>query len=331
MQSPARVLARARRALHSPGDMKTDIVLTVPIYATAVAQLDEAYQVHRLWQATHHTRFFAEIRDRVRAIVTGAYPVTAELMDYLPKTEIIATQSVGLDHIDLKAAKARGIRVANTPDVLTDDVADIGMALLLAVARRIVVGDRHVRDGLWLKSGLPLASKVGGATLGILGLGRIGLAIAKRAEAFGMTVVYHGPRGKAELPYRYYADLKAMARDADYLMVSCPGGAETLRLVDADVLAALGPEGVVINIARGSVIDEEAMVRLLIAGKLGGAGLDVFADEPRVPEALFALENVVLQPHVGSATNATRGAMGQLVVDNLKAHFAGKPLLTPVG
>jgi hydroxypyruvate reductase len=310
--------------------MKPDIVLTVPIYASAVAQLENAYEMHRLWQAKHRAPFFAAIRDRVRAIVTGAYPVTAELMDQLPKTEIIATQSVGLDHIDLKAATARGIRVTNTPDVLTDDVADIAMALLLAVARRIVAGDRHVRDGLWLKGGLPLASKVGGAMLGILGLGRIGLAIARRAEAFGMTILYHGPRAKAALPYRYYADLAAMARDADYLMVSCPGGAETRHLVTGEVLAALGPEGVVINIARGSVIDEAAMVRLLVEGKLGGAGLDVFADEPRVPEALFALENVVLQPHVGSATHATRGAMGQLVVDNLKAHFAGKPLLTEV-
>jgi lactate dehydrogenase-like 2-hydroxyacid dehydrogenase len=311
--------------------MKPDIVLTIPIYASAVAQLDDAFTVHRLWQAKHHAAFFAEIGDRARAIVTGAYPVTAELIDALPKTEIIATQSVGLDHIDLKAAQARGIAVTNTPDVLTDDVADLGMALLLAVARRIVVGDRHVRNGLWLKNGLPLASKVGGTTLGILGLGRIGLAIARRAEAFGMTVVYHGPRPKADIPYRYDADLAAMARASDYLMVSCPGGAATRHLVTAEVLAALGPAGVVINVARGSVIDEEAMVKLLVEGKLGGAGLDVFADEPRVPEALFALDNVVLQPHVGSATHATRGAMGQLVVDNLKAHFAGRPLLTPVG
>jgi lactate dehydrogenase-like 2-hydroxyacid dehydrogenase len=310
--------------------MKPDIVLTVPIYATAVAQLDEAFAVHRLWQATHHAPFFAAIRDRVRAIVTGAYPVNAELMDALPRTEIIATQSVGLDHIDLKAAKARGIVVTNTPDVLTDDVADLGMALLLAVARRLVVGDRHVRNGLWLKGGLPLASKVGGATLGILGLGRIGLAIARRAEAFGMTIVYHGPRAKADAPYRYYGDLAAMARESDYLMVSCPGGAQTRHLVNAEVLAALGPEGVVINVARGSVIDEEAMVKLLFEGKLGGAGLDVFADEPRVPEALFALDTVVLQPHVGSATHATRAAMGQLVVDNLTAHFEGRPLLTRV-
>ncbi len=311
--------------------MKPDIVLTVPIYATAVEQLDQNFTVHRLWQAKHRSAFFAEIGDRVRAIATGAYPVDAELMSDLPKTEIIATQSVGVDHIDLAAAKKRGIAVANTPDVLTEDVADIGMSLVLAVARRLVIADRHVRGGAWLKGNLPLASKVGGATMGILGLGRIGLAIAKRAEAFGMTIVYYGPREKPGLPYRRYANLAEMAKAVDYLMVSCPGGAATRNLVNAEVLAALGTKGAVINIARGSVIDEPALVKALQDGKLGGAGLDVFADEPRVPEALFAMENVVLLPHIGSATHATRAAMGQLVVDNLKAHFAGKPLLTQVG
>ncbi len=204
------------------------------------------------------------------------------------------------------------------------------MALVLAVARRLVTGDRYVREGKWLKANLPLTTKVGGASMGILGLGRIGLAIAKRAEAFGMKIVYHGPRAKPGVAYRYYPDLAEMARDVDYLMVSCPGGAETHNLVSAAVLAALGKTGVVINIARGSVIDEAAMVRMLQDGSLGGAGLDVFVEEPRVPEPLFQLENVVLQPHVGSATHATRAAMGQLVVDNLAAHFAGKPLLTRV-
>lgn len=311
--------------------MKPDIVLTVPLYGPTVEQLDAAFNVHRLWQAKHHSAFFNEIRDRVRAIATGGgHRTGADLMDELPKTEIIATMSIGLDHIDLSAAKARGIAVTNTPDVLTDDVADIGMALALAVARRLVVGDRYVRSGAWLKANLPLATKIGGATMGILGLGRIGLAIAKRAEVFGMKIVYHGPRAKAGVPYRYFADLKAMAAESDYLMVSCPGGAETRNLVDAGVLAALGSRGIVINIARGSVIDEPAMVKALQDGSLGGAGLDVFVDEPKVPEALFALDNVVLQPHVGSATHATRAAMGQLVVDNLKAHFAGRPLLTRV-
>lgn len=311
--------------------MKTDIVLVVPIYAGAVEQLDQSYAMHRLWQAKHRSSFLAEIRDRVRAIVTGPGRVDAELMDALPKTEIIATQSVGTDHIDLAAAKARGIVVTNTPDVLTDDVADLAMALVLSVARRIVVGDRFVRDGKWLQGNLPLATKVGGATMGIVGLGRIGQAIAKRAEAFGMKIAYHGPRAKAGVAYRFYPNLAEMAGAVDYLVVSCPGGAGTRNLVNAEVLRALGPKGVVVNISRGSVIEEPAMVEMLRDGRLGGAGLDVFADEPRVPEALLPLENVVLQPHVGSATHATRGAMGQLVIDNLQAHFAGKKLLTPVG
>jgi hydroxypyruvate reductase len=311
--------------------MKPDVVLTNPLYGPTVEQLDSTFTLHRLWQAEDKAGFLAGIKDKARAVATGGgYPITAALMDALPNLKIISTMSIGVDHIDLAAARARGVIVTNTPDVLTDDVADIGIALLLAVARRIVVGDRFVRSGQWLKGNLPLAGRIGGATMGILGLGRIGLAIAKRAEAFGIKVVYHGPRRKADAPYPYFESLTAMAAAVDYLMVSCPGGAATRNLVSAEVLEALGPKGVVINIARGSVIDEPAMVGLLQAGKLGGAGIDVFVEEPKVPEALFAMDNVVLQPHVGSATHATRAAMGQLVVDNLKAFFAGTPLLTPV-
>jgi len=310
--------------------MQPEILLTTPIYATAMEQLDKLFTVHRLWQAKDRAALLAELRDRTRAIATfGGFRVDGALMDALPKTEIVSTMSIGVDHIDLAAAKARGIAVTNTPDVLTDDVADIGMALTLAVARRLIVGDRYVRQGKWPSGAFPLATKIGGATMGILGLGRIGLAVAKRAEAFGMKIVYHGPRAKP-VGYRHYASLTEMARDIDYLVVTCPGGAETRNLVNAEVLAALGKKGAVINIARGSVIDEETMVKMLQDGSLGGAGLDVFRDEPRVPEALLALDNVVLQPHVGSATHATRGAMGQLVVDNLTAHFAGRPLLTRV-
>lgn len=311
--------------------MKPDIVLTIPLYPPSMDQLDAAFTVHRLWQAKDTGAFLAGLGGKARAIATaGAFTVTAEFMDALPKAEIIATMSIGVDHIDLAAAKARGVAVTNTPDVLTEDVADIGIALMLCVARNLVVGDRFVRTGLWLKGNLPLTGKIGGATLGILGLGRIGLAVARRAEAMGMKIVYHGPRRKADVPYPYYPDLTAMAAASDYLMVACPGGAETRNLVNAEVLAALGAKGTVINIARGSVIDELALVKALQNGTLGGAGLDVFADEPRIPEALFALDNVVLQPHVGSATYSTRAAMGQLVVDNIKAHFAGQPLLTRV-
>jgi lactate dehydrogenase-like 2-hydroxyacid dehydrogenase len=200
---------------------------------------------------------------------------------------------------------------------------------MIATLRRISLGDRFVRSGAWLKGGFPLADKIGGKTMGILGYGRIGKAIAKRAQAFGMSIVYHGRHRQEGVEPRYYANLVEMARDCDVLMVICPGGAATRHMVNAEVLKALGPEGTLINAARGSVVDEQALVNALSDGTLGAAGLDVFEFEPKVPEALFAMDNVVLQPHVGSATHDTRTAMGDLTVDNLRAHFAGKPVLTP--
>jgi lactate dehydrogenase-like 2-hydroxyacid dehydrogenase len=204
------------------------------------------------------------------------------------------------------------------------------MALVLASARLVVRGDQFVRAGKWLKGALEYGRKIGGAKLGILGLGRIGAAIGERAEAFKMEIVWHGPRPKPDARWRYVADLVEMAREVDFLVVASPGGTATKHLVSRTVMEALGPEGTLVNIARGSVVDERAMVELLAAKKLGAAALDVFEDEPRVPEALFGMDNVILQPHQGSATHATRAAMGQLVVDNLKAYFAGTKLLTPV-
>jgi lactate dehydrogenase-like 2-hydroxyacid dehydrogenase len=288
--------------------------------------------VHRLWEAPEPMAFLAPIAERIRgfASFTG-YPVRADMIAALPRLEIIATMSVGLDHIDLVAAKARGIAVTHAPDVLTDCVADTGMALVLAVARRIVAADRFVREGRWLKGMFPLATKVSGATMGIVGLGRIGKAVAKRAEGFGMRIVYHGRHRQSDVAYPFSADLIALARESDYLMLTSPGGPATRHLINAAVIDALGPEGAVINIARGSVVDEQALVAALVEGRLGGAGLDVYDNEPRVPEALLKLDNVVLLPHIASATLATRTAMGQLMIDNLKAHFAGKPLITPVG
>jgi lactate dehydrogenase-like 2-hydroxyacid dehydrogenase len=311
--------------------MRPDIVVAPRLYDRVMQGLDAAFTLHHLWQAKDPLAFLAPIKDEIRgfASFTG-YPVRAELINALPRLEIIATMSVGTDHIDLAAAKARGIRVTNAPDVLTDCVADIGMALVLAVARRIVVADRFVRDGRWLKGGFPLATKIGGATIGIVGLGRIGKAVAKRAEAFGMRIAYFGRHRQSDCDYPFFDDLQAMARESDYLMLTCPGGPATRHLVDIAVLEALGPEGVLINIARGTVVDESALIAALRDGKLGAAGLDVYEDEPRVPAALLPLENVVLLPHLASATHATRMAMGQLMIDNLKAHFAAKPLLTPV-
>jgi lactate dehydrogenase-like 2-hydroxyacid dehydrogenase len=308
---------------------KVDVIAASPLYPPIMAVLTATYAVHHLYQAPDRAAFLASVADRVRGIAVFSGRIDAGLMAALPRLEIVASMTIGLDHVDLEAAKARGIRVTNTPDVLTDDVADLAIGLMIAAARRLVLADRYVRDGNWLKGPMPLQNKLGGAKLGVLGMGRIGQAIARRAGAMNMVVVYHNPRPKPQLPYRYYPDLVTMATDVDYLVVACPGGAATRRLVDARVIEALGSKGTLINIARGSVVDQSALVTALAERKLAGAGLDVFEDEPRVPEGLMRLDNVVLTPHLGSATHATRLAMGQLMLDNLAAQFAGKPLLTP--
>ncbi len=248
----------------------------------------------------------------------------------MPRVEIIACFGIGVDAIDLAAARTRGIRVTNTPDVVTDDTADIALSLILAVERRVAEGDRFVRRGGWPQGELGFGRSLGGRRLGVIGLGRIGRAIAARAAAFGMAIAYTGPRAKPDSPHRFVADLIELARWSDILVVACPGGEATRNLVGKPVLEALGPAGTLINIARGSIVDQAALVEALEAGAIGGAGLDVFANEPNVPSALTRLENVVLMPHTGSATHETRAAMGELMIDNLLAHFAGRPLLTPV-
>ena len=312
--------------------MKNVEILSVgPFYAPSFESMVRDFTVHKLWQAKDQAAFLAEVGGRIRGIqTTGGHGADAKLMDALPKLEIISCFGVGVDAVDLDAARQRGLIVTNTPDVLNECVADLAMGLTVATLRRISLGDRYVRAGSWLKSALPLAQKVGGKTMGILGYGRIGKAIAKRAEAFGMRIVYHGRHEQAGLAHKYYASLTEMARDCDVLMVICPGGAATHHIVNAEVLKALGPEGTLINVARGSVVDEQALVKALADGSLGAAGLDVFESEPKVPEALFGMDQVLLQPHVGSATHETRKAMGDLTVDNLRAHFSGKPVLTPV-
>jgi lactate dehydrogenase-like 2-hydroxyacid dehydrogenase len=254
-----------------------------------------------------------------------------DLIEALPALEIIGVFGVGVDAVDLATARARGVRVTNTPDVLTEGVAELALALLLAVARRIPFNDRFVRAGRWPKEGDPaLASSLAGRRLGTVGLGRIGRRVAELAEAFGMVICYTGPRCKDDVAWRYYDDLVELAREVDCLMVTCKGGPETAGLIGREVIEAVGPEGWLINISRGSVVDEPALVDALVSGRLGAAGLDVFASEPRVPDALLRLDNVVFQPHQGSASEETRAAMGRLVLDNLEAHFAGRPLLTPV-
>jgi lactate dehydrogenase-like 2-hydroxyacid dehydrogenase len=310
--------------------MRPAIAVVNSLPSVTLEVLETIFPLYHLWQANDSTTYLAEVQDKITGLAAfGATPITSDLMDALARLSIIATMGAGVDHIDLEAARVRSIRVTHAPDVLTEDVADIGIGLLLCSARHLVAGDRFVRNGRWLTGAMPLAKRIAGSSLGILGLGRIGRAVARRAKALGMRIAYHSLRRKSDVRYRYY-DLTAMARDVDFLMITCPGSAPTRQLVNAQVLKALGSKGVVINIARGSVIDESALVRALQQGTIGGAALDVFADEPRVSEALFTLDNVVLQPHVGSATHETRAAMDQLMIDNLRAHFAGKPLLTPI-
>ncbi|MFG1402518.1 2-hydroxyacid dehydrogenase [Xanthobacter sediminis] len=267
----------------------------------------------------------------VRAIATrGGRPVDAALISRLPALEIVANFGVGYDTVDAVAAAARGVTVTHTPDVLNEEVADLAVGLLLAAVRRLPQADRFVRAGGWLKGAFPLTATLRGRTVGLVGMGRIGRAIAHRLEAFGVGLAYHSRRPVPEVAYPHYPDLTAMAAAVDTLVVIVPGGPATRNMVDAGVLAALGPQGVLVNVARGSVVDEGALLAALEAGTILAAGLDVFADEPRVPEAFFALENVVLLPHVGSATTFTREAMGQLVVDNLFSWLDGKGPLTPV-
>ncbi len=311
--------------------MKTEILSVARMYAPSMERLEREFTVHKLWQAPDPAQLLGEVGPRLRGMqATGAAVVDATLIDRLPALEIISCFGVGYDGIDVAAAKRRNVIVTNTPDVLNDCVADLAVGLMLATARRLCEGDRWVRAGKWLQGPLPLARKVSRKRLGLLGLGRIGRTIAKRAAAFDMPVAYHARNKVPDVPYRHYDRLVDLARDSDFLVVIAPGGAATRHIVNEAVLRALGEKGILVNIARGSLVDEQALVKCLQEGALGGAGLDVFEQEPRVPEALFALENVVLQPHVGSATHETRTAMGNLIVDNLLAHFAGRPVLTPV-
>jgi lactate dehydrogenase-like 2-hydroxyacid dehydrogenase len=273
----------------------------------------------------------AELRGRIRAIATEANRgASRALISSLPNLEIICCFGVGVDGIDLAAARARKIPVTNTPGVMADECADLAIGMMLASARQIVFADHFVRSGKWLEGPIRLGHGVGGKTVGVVGLGGIGRAIADRAKAFRMTVLWNGPRPKPEVPYEYVPDLVELARRSDFLMVACKGGPETRGLVGTDVIEALGPEGTLINVARGSVVDEPALIERLRDGRLGFAALDVFQNSPRIAPEFLELPNVLLQPHHGSATIETRTAIGQSMIDNLRAHFAGRKLPSPV-
>jgi len=296
-------------------------------------ELERRFVCHHLAQVAPDERpaFIAAIAGRVRGVFTsGTVGIDAALAAQLPQLEIVAVHGVGVDAVDFKALAPRAIPVTNTPDVLTDDVADLAVALLLAAARRLPMLDRYVRAGGWeAKQPLAPSRALRGKVAGILGLGRIGQAVAARLEGFGMQIRYY-QRSTAQLAYPRSASPLALARESDYLIVCAPGGPGTRHLVDAAVIDALGPEGTLVNIARGSLVDEAALVHALEQGRLGAAALDVFEDEPRVPPALKAMDNVVLAPHVGSFTLEARTAMGMLAIANLLAHFAGEPLPTQV-
>lgn len=303
-----------------------DILLTQPVPEAIDSQLLQLYRVHRLYEAADPQVFLAEHGAAIRAVVTGgAKGLPNAIMDRLPALQLIAISGIGTDAVDLVHAAERGVQVSTTPGVLTDDVADMALGLLIMTLRDLGTGERIVRAGQWGKVNQPLARRVSGIDLGIVGLGRVGHAIAQRAKAFGMRIHYTDHKVQPDSGYQFEADILALARRCDVLMVAASAD-QGEALITSEVLQALGPQGYLINVARGKLVDEQALVAALQARVIAGAGLDVFADEPNVPSALYDLDNVVLQPHRGSATAQTRLAMGEMVLVNLKACFSGDPV-----
>ncbi len=313
-----------------PAD-KSEVLLIGPS-KPVIAQGLAGFSVHSLAAAANRDAFLASVAHvRAMAVSAPTEPINDALLARLPNIEIISSFGVGYDHIDATAAGKRGIIVTNTPDVLTEEVADIALGLLICTVRELPQAERFLRAGKWLDAEYPLSkATLRNRIVGLVGMGRIGTAIARRLEAFGVPAVYHTRQPRRELAYRHYPNLIDMAQAVDTLIVIVPGGPATRNMIDAQVLEALGPDGILINIARGSVVDEPALIEALKQGRIMAAGLDVFAEEPDVPKELRAMENVVLLPHIGSASIFTREKMDQLVVDNLLAWAAGKPPLTPV-
>ena len=305
-----------------------DILVTASLPPFLYEPLKADYRCHDYNAASHKPGLLAAEGARIRGLVQGGGTVTpTTLLDALPKLEIISVFGVGYDGVPVDYCRRRAIKVTNTPDVLTDDVADVAVGLIMMTGRGFMRLNRFVHAGEWEKRGPELTTKLSGKRVGILGLGRIGKAIAERVRALGMEVSYTG-RNRQDVPYRFVPELKALAAESDFLVVASPGGAATKHIVNAEVLAALGKKGTLVNIARGSIVDEEALVAALSSGTIKGAGLDVFANEPHIPAPLLAMDNVVLLPHVGSATNETRKAMGDLCKANLDAWFSGGKVLT---
>lgn len=311
--------------------MRHEILLMRSLVERTQAQLEAAYLVHRYDTAPDREALIRDLAPRLTAIATrGDYPLPGALIERFPNLRIIASSGTGYDGIDVEAARRRGVAVTNSPSAAAECVADAAFALLLATVRRTAAFDRTVRAGQWMPDPPLLTDKVWGERIGILGLGAIGKAVARRAAGFAMDIAYHGRGRQGDVSYRYYDDPVELARNVKFLVVAVPGRAETRGLVGRAVIDALGPGGYLVNVSRGSVIDEPYLVDALINGRLAGAGLDVFAHEPHVPAPLRSLDNVVLNPHAASGTQATRDALGQFVVDNLAAFFAGRPLVSPV-
>ncbi|MEH6836185.1 MULTISPECIES: 2-hydroxyacid dehydrogenase [Falsihalocynthiibacter] len=308
-----------------------DLIMIAPMPPKVMADLSESFTILKYWEAVDKKTFLSNCAHVKFMATNGHVGCDDAMMDAFPNLKVISSFGVGYDGIDVTAARKRGISVTNTPDVLSDAVAELALGLMLSLCRRIVDADSFTRQGKWLEGGYPLTGELTGATVGILGLGRIGKEIARRAQAFKMQVVYHGRNPQAYEPFPYYASLEEMAAASDWIVAVVPDNVATRKLVDRKVLTALGPKGAIVNLGRGTLIDEPVMVEMLQSGALGGAALDVFELEPKMSPDLWKLPNVVLSPHQGSATEKTRIAMGDLVVQNLLRAKEGRPLVSPVG
>lgn len=305
--------------------------MTCPMSKYLQDELAKRFNLFKSWEIPNKTQFLKQHSQSIRAVVgNGSHGADSTLIESLPCLEIISSHSSGLDKIDLVKCKEKGIKVTSTPDTLTDEVADLAISLILATLRRICTCDQFVRNGLWKHKDFKLTTKVSGKSVGIIGLGRIGSAIAKRLEAFGSPISYYSRSEKPNSGYKFYPNVIELASNCEILVIACSLTEATHHIINRKVIDALGPKGFLINIGRGGHVDEPELVSALVEGRLGGAGLDVFEHEPEVPQQLIHLDNVVLTPHVGSCTVETREAVADLVVANLVAHFSNEPLLTPV-
>jgi lactate dehydrogenase-like 2-hydroxyacid dehydrogenase len=311
--------------------VKPEILLLVPIYAPTMAALERDYTVHRLWEAPDPAAYLKEKGANVRGVVTfSLHGCERGIIQALPKLEIIASFGAPRRNMDFEGAAARGIVITNTPDSIVENTADIGLGLVIAVMRRICEGDRYVRAGQWPLAPFPPGRDLAGKQCGIVGLGKVGRAIAKRVEAVGMKVTWQGPNRKTDVPWPYQPDLLALARQSDCLVIACGLTDATRGIIDAKVIGALRPDAFLVNIGRGPLVDQQALIAALEQKKIAGAGMDVFWNEPEVPQALTRMENVVLTPHIGSTTLEIREERGRKVLANLAAKFTGQPVPNPV-